>query len=101
MIQLCLLCIYLYIQDLGLDFTLPGYPNIELRKGGRDMGVSLDNLAAYTSLVAQWLLVEGVTTQMEALRDGFNSVFPIASLQMFYPGNLFVCILYTFSGSLI
>ena len=22
------------IEDLGLDFTLPGYPNIELRKGG-------------------------------------------------------------------
>ena len=23
------------VEDLGLDFTLPGYPNIELRKGGR------------------------------------------------------------------
>ena len=23
------------IEDLGLDFTLPGYPNIELRKGGK------------------------------------------------------------------
>ena len=22
------------VEDLGLDFTLPGYPNIELRKGG-------------------------------------------------------------------
>ena len=26
------------IEDLGLDFTLPGYPNIELRKGGKFLG---------------------------------------------------------------
>ena len=70
-----------------MDFTLPGYPNIELRKGGRDMGVTLDNLAQYISLVAQWMLVEGVSTQLEALREGFSSVFPISSLQMFYPGK--------------
>jgi len=76
------------IEDLGLDFTLPGYPNIELRKGGRDMGVTLDNLAQYISLVAQWMLVEGVSTQLEALREGFSSVFPISSLQMFYPDEL-------------
>merc|ERR1719410_2827726 len=38
------------VEELGLDFTLPGYPNIELRKGGRDMAVSLDNLASYVSL---------------------------------------------------
>ena len=25
------------VEDLGLDFTLPGYPNIELMKGGKDM----------------------------------------------------------------
>ena len=31
------------IEDLGLDFTLPGYPNIELRKGGKQL-ISIDNL---------------------------------------------------------
>lgn len=76
------------IEDLGLDFTLPGYPNIELRKGGREMSVSLENLASYVALVSHWLLVEGVSTQMEAIREGFTSVFPIASLQMFYPDEL-------------
>merc|ERR1711997_1444135 len=30
------------VEDLGLDFTLPGYPNIELMKGGKDLVVSLD-----------------------------------------------------------
>merc|ERR1712156_1108575 len=76
------------IEDLGLDFTLPGYPNIELRKGGRDMPVNLDNLANYVTLVSHWMLIEGVSTQMEAVREGFNSVFPISSLSMFYPDEL-------------
>jgi E3 ubiquitin-protein ligase TRIP12 len=76
------------IEDLGLDFTLPGYPNIELRKGGKDMSVSLDNLSDYINLVSHWMLVEGVSTQMESLREGFNSVFPIVSLQMFFPDEL-------------
>merc|ERR1719447_2461622 len=76
------------IEDLGLDFTLPGYPNIELRKGGRDISVNLDNLASYVSLVSHWMMVEGVSSQMEAVRDGFNSVFPISSLSMFYPDEL-------------
>ena len=32
------------VEDLALDFTLPGYPNIELRKGGKDINVTVDNL---------------------------------------------------------
>ena len=73
------------VEDLGLDFTLPGYPNIELRKGGRDMSVNLDNLANYVSLVSHWMLIEGVSTQMEAVREGFNSLFTITSLGTSYP----------------
>merc|ERR1711936_1535500 len=57
-------------------------------KGGREMTVSLENLASYVSLVSHWLLVEGVSTQMGAVREGFNSVFPLASLGMFYPDEL-------------
>jgi len=76
------------IEDLGLDFTLPGYPNIELRKGGKDMSVTLDNLSDYINLVSHWMQIEGVSTQMESLREGFNTVFPIVSLQMFFPDEL-------------
>merc|ERR1712198_783605 len=76
------------IEDLGLDFTLPGYPNIELRKGGKDINVTLDNLSQYVRLVSHWLLVEGVSTQMEAVKEGFESVFPVSTLQMFYPEGL-------------
>lgn len=58
------------IADLGLDFVLPGYPNIELRRGGRDISVTIHNLHQYISLVSHWFLVEGVGRQFEALREG-------------------------------
>ena len=37
------------VEDLALDFTLPGYPNIELRKGGKDINVTVDNLGQVQS----------------------------------------------------
>ena len=39
-------------------------------------------------LVIDWYLREGVWRQMEALREGFECVFPIAQLQIFYPEEL-------------
>lgn len=35
------------IEDLGLDFTLPGHPQVELRKGGKDIPVTVHNLEEY------------------------------------------------------
>lgn len=35
------------VEDLGLDFTLPGFPNIELKKGGKDIPVTIHNLEEY------------------------------------------------------
>lgn len=58
------------IADLGLDFILPGHPNIELRRGGRDIPVTIHNLHQYIALVTHWFLNEGVSRQFEALREG-------------------------------
>lgn len=76
------------IDELGLDFTLPGFPVVEMRKGGKDLSVSLDNLDEYVRLISHWTLVEGVTRQMDAFREGFEAVFPTQQLQMFYPEEL-------------
>ncbi|XP_055377635.1 E3 ubiquitin-protein ligase TRIP12 isoform X2 [Condylostylus longicornis] len=76
------------IADLGLDFVLPGHANIELRRGGRDMPVTIHNLHQYISLVTHWFLLEGVQRQFEALREGFDTVFPSQRLRMFYPEEL-------------
>ncbi|XP_058890461.1 E3 ubiquitin-protein ligase TRIP12-like isoform X3 [Acipenser ruthenus] len=76
------------VEDLGLDFTLPGFPNIELKKGGKDVPVNIHNLEEYLRLVVYWTLNEGVSRQFESFREGFESVFPLQHLQYFYPEEL-------------
>ena len=70
------------VEDLSLNFTLPGYPNIELRKNGSDVAVTIQNLDGYLQLVVEWLLREGVWRQMEAFKEGFDSVFPMSQLNV-------------------
>ncbi|XP_031342168.1 E3 ubiquitin-protein ligase TRIP12-like isoform X1 [Photinus pyralis] len=75
------------IEDLNLDFVLPGY-NIDLMKNGKSTQMSIHNMHLYSNLVTHWFLFEGVSRQMEALREGFESVFPLQSLKMFHPEEL-------------
>ncbi|CAL1542098.1 unnamed protein product [Lymnaea stagnalis] len=76
------------LEDLDIYFVLPGNENIELCKGGRDIQVGIDNLEEYLQLVLHWSLVEGIIRQFEAFRDGFESLFPLSTLQCFYPEEL-------------
>ncbi|KOX77014.1 putative E3 ubiquitin-protein ligase TRIP12 [Melipona quadrifasciata] len=76
------------ISDLGLVFELPGYENIELRKNGGEIPVSIYNLDQYIKLVVHWFLYEGIFRQMEAFREGFESVFPPSQLRLFFPEEL-------------
>ncbi|GMJ00653.1 KAKTUS, UBIQUITIN-PROTEIN LIGASE 3 [Hibiscus trionum] len=74
------------IEDLCLDFTLPGYPDYILKPG--DETVDINNLEEYISLVVDATVKSGIMRQMEAFRAGFNQVFDIASLQIFTPQEL-------------
>jgi len=74
------------IEDLSLEFTLPGYPEYILRSG--DEIVDITNLEEYISLVVDATVKRGVTRQIEAFRSGFNQVFDITSLQIFTPSEL-------------
>ena len=38
------------LEDLGLDFLLPGFPSIELMKGGSKMSLSISNIDKYLSV---------------------------------------------------
>lgn len=42
-------------------------------------------------LVAHWTLVEGVYRQFDALREGFESVFSLGFLNLFYPDEVGHC----------
>ncbi|KAL6210116.1 hypothetical protein ACLB2K_021054 [Fragaria x ananassa] len=74
------------IDDLCLDFTLPGYPEYVLKPG--DGNVDINNLEEYISLVIDATVKTGIMRQTEAFRAGFNQVFDISSLQIFAPYEL-------------
>ncbi|KAK7409762.1 hypothetical protein VNO78_00055 [Psophocarpus tetragonolobus] len=74
------------IEDLCLDFTLPGYPEYTLKPG--DEIVDINNIEEYISLVVDATVKTGIMRQVEAFRAGFSQVFDISSLQIFTPQEL-------------
>ncbi|KAG6812730.1 hypothetical protein H0H92_000947 [Tricholoma furcatifolium] len=75
------------IEDLTLDFTVPGY-DIELKPGGKDIAVTAENVDEYISAVLDALLGKGAMVQAKAFRDGFSKVFPISDLKAFSADEL-------------
>ncbi|KIL69369.1 hypothetical protein M378DRAFT_184532 [Amanita muscaria Koide BX008] len=75
------------IEDLALDFTIPGY-DIELKPGGRDIAVSSENVEEYTNAVLDAILGKGVQIQAKAFKEGFSKVFPVSDLQAFSADEL-------------
>ncbi|KAI9792496.1 MAG: Ubiquitin fusion degradation protein 4 [Piccolia ochrophora] len=76
------------VADLGLDFTLPGYPSIELQPNGANLAVNIDNVGFYIDRVIDLTLGSGVQPQIDAFRLGFSSVFPYKALKAFTPNEL-------------
>lgn len=81
------------VRDMDLDFTLPGYSQIELKSKGRDQLVNLENLDEYVDLLVEWTLVKGVEHQLEAFREGFECILPLSCLKLFQADELdkFIC----------
>ncbi|KXT04647.1 hypothetical protein AC578_2101 [Pseudocercospora eumusae] len=80
------------IEDLGLDFTLPGHPHIELLPHGSTINVTIDNVGQYIKKVIDFTLQSGVQRQVEAFQTGFSLVFPYSALRAFTPDEL--CMLF-------
>ncbi|PHH82531.1 hypothetical protein CDD82_5712 [Ophiocordyceps australis] len=76
------------LEDLCLDFTLPGYPNIELEVNGSQKRVTIENVDAYLDKVIDMSLGSGVRRQVDAFRQGFSQVFPYSALSAFTPDEL-------------
>ncbi|KAI4765245.1 hypothetical protein E4T52_00073 [Aureobasidium sp. EXF-3400] len=76
------------IEDLGLDFTLPGYPAIELQHNGAEVDVTIDNVEQYVEKVIDFTLGQGVQKQVDAFCAGFSQVFPYSALKAFTPDEL-------------
>ncbi|OAQ92394.1 ubiquitin-protein ligase Ufd4 [Purpureocillium lilacinum] len=76
------------LEDLCLDFTLPGYPNIELEDNGSHKRVTMENVETYLDKVIDMTLGTGVRQQVDAFRSGFSQVFPYSALSAFTPDEL-------------
>lgn len=77
-----------HVDDLELDFTLPGYPEIELIPNGANTTVTICNVGEYVDQVIDLTLGSGVRRQAEAFRAGFSQVFPYSALRAFTPDEL-------------
>jgi E3 ubiquitin-protein ligase TRIP12 len=75
------------VEDLGIDFTLPGYP-IDLIEKGSEKPVTIDNVDVYVDKVLEFTLGAGVQRQVDAFRAGFSQVFPYSALSAFTPDEL-------------
>ncbi|CAK9164785.1 unnamed protein product [Ilex paraguariensis] len=75
------------IEDLCLDFTLPGYPDYVLSSEPDLRMVNIINLEEYISLVVDATINSGISRQVEAFKSGFNQVMPIRHLQIFTEEN--------------
>ncbi|XP_050381252.1 E3 ubiquitin-protein ligase UPL4 [Argentina anserina] len=71
------------IEDLCLDFTLPGHPDFVLASRFDHEVVNSMNLEDYVSLMTDATINSGIFRQVEAFKSGFNQVFPIEHLQIF------------------
>ncbi|KAG5996313.1 hypothetical protein E4U43_002873 [Claviceps pusilla] len=76
------------LEDLCLDFTLPGYPHIELVENGSHKRVNIENVDLYLEKVIDMTLGSGVRKQVDAFRTGFSQVFPYSALSAFTPDEL-------------
>ncbi|KAF9584211.1 Ubiquitin fusion degradation protein 4, partial [Lunasporangiospora selenospora] len=71
------------LEDMSLDFTLVGYPEVELKPGGSNIPVTIYNVEEYIRLTVDMTIGSGVEAQVAAFRRGFNLVFPIQDLRGF------------------
>lgn len=76
------------IDDLCLDYTVPGYPDYVLNSAADANTVDSSNLEEYVLLLVNATLNSGISRQIEAFKSGFDQVFPIRHLQVFTEDEL-------------
>jgi E3 ubiquitin-protein ligase TRIP12 len=76
------------IEDLAIDFALPGYPDYMLPSGSSSGSLNVENLEEYVHHVVEATVKSGIARQMEAFKSGFNEVFPLNKLQVFSEDEL-------------
>ena len=79
------------LEDLCLFFqftpssTVYGYTEFDLKPGGQNIPLCLQNIEEYCDLSRSFCLDTGIRRQMEAFKGGFNTVFSLSHVKMFTP----------------
>jgi len=82
------------IEDLAMTMEYSpsskvyGYDSVELRPGGGEEAVTVHSIEEYIERTLDWAFYRGVRSQLEALRQGFNTVFPMDRLGSFTPSEM-------------
>ncbi|PVU89629.1 hypothetical protein BB561_005256 [Smittium simulii] len=76
------------IEDLCIDFTLPGYQDFELCKNGSEILVNNDNLQQYLDLVCEAFMESGLKIALESFKQGFSNVIPIEFISSYSVSEL-------------
>ncbi|XP_015591532.2 E3 ubiquitin-protein ligase HECTD1 isoform X2 [Cephus cinctus] len=79
------------IEDLALTMTYSPsskvfeHDHAELRDGGAEIPVTLENAREYAESTINYCLDRGIGRQLEAFKAGFSKVFPMEKLHAFSP----------------
>lgn len=65
-----------------VDFTLPGYPQIELKPGGAQIPVTHIDVDEYVGLVAEASVMSAVSSQVAAFRTAFAEILPLQTCRI-------------------
>eukprot|EP01025_Chloroclados_australasicus_P012940 TRINITY_DN1618_c0_g1_i2.p1 TRINITY_DN1618_c0_g1~~TRINITY_DN1618_c0_g1_i2.p1 ORF type:complete len:623 (+),score=50.11 TRINITY_DN1618_c0_g1_i2:326-2194(+) len=76
------------VEDLCCTWVLPGNDEYELCESGTSRLVDSGNLEEYIQSVVRAVLVDGVHGQINAFRKGFDQVFSLDSLKLFYEDEI-------------
>lgn len=76
------------IEDLGLNFAVDinefgETRSIELKPGGKDITVTVDNKIEYIHLLADYKLNKQINEQVIAFRNGMSNVIDLEFLRLF------------------
>ncbi|KAI8393376.1 uncharacterized protein BYT42DRAFT_524387 [Radiomyces spectabilis] len=70
------------LEDLCLDFTVPGSEGDELKARGAEIPVTIFNVEEYIDLLIGAVAGPGIARQIAAFREGFNGLFAIDDLKI-------------------
>ena len=76
------------LSDIELNFVLQGFDHIELKRGGSDILLTLDNIDEYLDLTTIYTLYKTIYPQVNAFREGFEQVLSVESLKCFKADEL-------------